>query len=350
MKDLFAKRLKNARKLAGLSQDDLVSAMDGFVKKTSIAKYERAEMMPDSRVVLALSRALGVLPEYFTREFNVGIERPEFRKKRSLGVKELERIEQDVMLTLESYIELEDIVGKNDVFDRKLTELLIHDEEDVELAAEQLLTEWNLGFYGVSHVFSVLEEHGIRLIEVTADKAFDGFSTFANGNIPVIVFNKDYPIERKRLTVLHELGHLLLNFSKEVAKEEKRIESMCFRFGAALMMPRICFFKELGKKRHHLPMHELILMKERYGLSVQAIVRRAHELEVITDYYYQSLQFILRPNSTEEGWGKYGVVEKPSRFDQLLVRSVAEELISIEKAAELTGMKSIDFIQKYQIA
>ena len=349
MKELFAKRLKNARKLAGLSQDDLVSAMDGYVKKTSIAKYERAEMMPDNRVMLALSKALGVLPGYFTREMNITIQKPAFRKKKSLGVKELESIEQKVMSSLESYLELEELAGSADFFHRNLTDIVIHNEEDIENAAEQLLGEWKLGLNGFFNVFSVLEEHGIRLIEVTADKAFDGFSTYANGQIPVIVYNKDYPVDRKRLTVLHELGHLLLNFSDEISIDEKRIERMCFQFGGALMIPRSCFFNEMGHKRHNLPIFELSLMKTKYGMSVGAIVRRAHILNVINDAYYQSMQFTLGENRTEVGWGSCGLIEEPSRFNQLLVRSVAEQVISIEKAAELTGMKSFEFMNKYQI-
>ena len=350
MKELFARRLKNARKLAGMSQDDLVGAMDGIVKKTSIAKYERAEMMPDSRVVMALSRALGVLPGYFTREFNVSIQKPEFRKKKSLGVKDLESIEQKVMTSLELYLELEELAGKTDVFERSLSGKIIHNEEDVEDAAEQLLAEWNLGLKGFSNVFSVLEEHGIRLIEVATDTTFDGFSTYANGVIPVIVYNNVFTVERKRLTVLHELGHLLLNFDEAILTDESRVEKLCFRFGAALMMPRACFYKEIGSKRHRLPLEELIILKNRYGISVAAIVRRALNLGVINESYYLSKQFELKNNRLEEGWGHYGIAEEPSRFIQLLLRSLAEQVISPEKASELAGMKSNEFMNKYHIS
>lgn len=349
MRKIFAQRLKNARKLAGMSQDDLVSAMDAYVSKTSIAKYERAEMMPDSRVILALSQALGLLPGYFLREFNVSIQKPEFRKKKKLSQKELESIEQRVMSSLEAYIELEELAGRADIFEQPLGNLRIRSANDVELAAEQLLTVWHLGLNGIAPVFSVLEEQGIRLIEVEANEAFDGFSTFANGSIPVIVVNKAYSVERKRLTVLHELGHLLLQFSKDISADEKRKENLCFRFGAALMMPRDCFFKEIGRKRHELQLLELILLKERYGLSIQAIVRRAWELKVIYDFHYKSWQIRFSANKKELGWGNYPMNEQSSRFDQLLIRSVAEQVISMDKAAELTGLIISEFTNKYKI-
>jgi len=349
MKDLFAKRLKNARKLAGMSQDDLVSAMDGFVKKTSIAKYERAEMMPDSTVVLAISQALSLMPSYFFREFKVSIEKPEFRKKKKLGTKELEKIEQKVMLSLEDYMELEELAGIANSYERPLLHLSIQNAEDVEIAAETLLEDWNLGQNGISSVFHVLEEKGIRLVEIAADDSFDGISAYANGHIPLIVCNQNYTVERKRLTVLHELGHLLLNFNKEISEDEKRKENLCFRFGAALLMPRDCFFKEVGKKRRSLSLSELILLKERYGLSVQAIVRRAYELEVVNEFFYTNWMIAHRANKKEIGWGNYPLTEKPSRFDQLLLRAVAEQVISTEKAAELVGLKINEFIEKYGI-
>lgn len=349
MRDLFANRLKNARKLAGMSQDELVSAMDGFVKKTSIAKYERAEMMPDSSVVLAISQALGLLPGYFLREFNVSIQKPEFRKKKKLSVKELASIEQKVMSSLEDYLELEELAGRADIFERPLMNLSIQNAEDVEIAAETLLHDWKLGLKGISNVFNVLEANGIRLIEIPTDESFDGTSTYANNQIPLIVCNKNYPVERKRLTVLHELGHLLLNFSKEISSDEKRKENLCFRFGAALLMPRDCVFKEIGKKRHELPLAELIIFKERYGLSVHAIIRRALELDIINESYYRSWHIKYNSNKKEEGWGHYPVIEKPGRFDQLMLRAIAEQVISVEKAAELVGLKSFDFIEKYKL-
>ena len=350
MRELFAQRLKNARKLAGMSQDDLVSAMDGLVKKTSIAKYERAEMMPDSRVVVALSRALGVRPGYFTKEFNVSVQKLEFRKKKRLLVKELESIKQKSMSDIESYLELEELAGISEPFVHPLSHRIIYNAEDVEQAAEQLLTGWNVGFNGISHILNILEEHGIRLIAIEANEDFDGVSTYANDQIPVIVYNQNYPEDRKRLTILHELGHLLLNFDETLLTDEKLIESLCFRFGAALLMPRDCFFRELGRKRHEIALVELIILKERYGMSVQAIFRRASDLNVINEFYYTRMQFQhFNKNRKETGWGQYPVSEKPTRFDQLLIRSVSEQVITVDKAAELVGMNTLDFTSKYQI-
>jgi len=60
MKDVFAKRLKSARTLAGLSQVELVKCIGGLVTKNAIAKYERGEMMADGKVLISLANVLNV--------------------------------------------------------------------------------------------------------------------------------------------------------------------------------------------------------------------------------------------------------------------------------------------------
>jgi len=65
MKEIFSKRLKSARSMAALSQDKLVEKMGNIVSKNAISKYERGQMMADSNVLLALSKALNVKLDYF---------------------------------------------------------------------------------------------------------------------------------------------------------------------------------------------------------------------------------------------------------------------------------------------
>ena len=67
---------------------------------------------------------------------------------------------------------------------------------------------WNIGSDGIINVIDLLEEHGIKVIEIDAPESFDGLSSMVNDLYPVIVLNKAFSSERKRFTALHELGHL----------------------------------------------------------------------------------------------------------------------------------------------
>ena len=64
----FGERLKSARKMAGLSLQELAESMIKPVSRQAINKYEQGRMMPDSEILLSLASALKVRPDYLFRE------------------------------------------------------------------------------------------------------------------------------------------------------------------------------------------------------------------------------------------------------------------------------------------
>ena len=190
MKELFAKRLKSARVRAGMSQDELVHRMDNIVSKNSISKYEKAEMLPDSKVLVALAKALDVKTDYFFREFKVEIENIEFRKKR-LGVKKVNAIKEKVIDNVERYLELEQFLGLTSTFENPIVSLKINSKNDVENAVNHLLEGWKIGYNALPNVIDLLEDKHIKVIEIDAPAEFDGFSGWADGTFPVIVLNQN---------------------------------------------------------------------------------------------------------------------------------------------------------------
>jgi Zn-dependent peptidase ImmA (M78 family)/transcriptional regulator with XRE-family HTH domain len=59
---LFGSRLRTARKMAGMSLEDLSGRIGGVVTKQAISKYEKGRMMPSPEVFERLTGALGVQP------------------------------------------------------------------------------------------------------------------------------------------------------------------------------------------------------------------------------------------------------------------------------------------------
>lgn len=351
MKEIFAKRLKSARTLAGLSQDELVQRMGDVVTKNAISKYEKGEMMADGAVLLALSKALGISTDYFFRPFTVGIESIEFRKKSKLTAKKEAAIREQVTDKVERYLEVEQFLDIRSEFTNPIANRTITTGEDVEQAVNFLLSHWQLGYNALPNVINMLEDLEIKVIEIDAPDEFDGFSGWAsaesksNGLYPVIVLNIHYTIERKRLTALHELGHLLLNFSPGLEHKEK--EHLCYRFAGAMLITEHTMRQELGNHRSHLSIPELITIKETYGISVQALGQRAKELGIITEYMFIEFRKWISKNRAEEGLGNYIGVEKSKRFEQLLYRAAAEEVISMSKAASLGNQKLAEFREKF---
>lgn len=345
MKDVFAKRLKSARTLAGLSQDELVNRIEGLVSKNAISKYEKGEMMADGKVLIALANALSIKPDYFFRPFTVEIGNIEFRKKSKLSVKSVNAIKQKVTDNVERYLEVEQFLSIESGFSNPLAAHEIRDKKDVEKAVNKLLKAWKIGFNALPNVIELLEDKEIKVIEIDAPDEFDGFSGWADGKYPIIVINKTYGVERKRLTALHELAHLLLNFPEGI--EHNEMEKRCFQFGAAMLMPEETFRMELGNHRSHIPAAELILIKETYGISIQAIMQRAKDLGIINDYTFLNFRKKISKNRKEEGLGQYLGKEESSRFKQLVFRAAAEEVISMSKAANLFNQKLAAFRKEF---
>jgi Zn-dependent peptidase ImmA (M78 family) len=125
---------------------------------------------------------------------------------------------------------------------------------------------------------------------------------------------------------------------------ENKKEILCHQFAAAMLFPAKSAKNELGEHRNKLMVQELGVLKQQYGISIQAIAMRAKDLGIISDNYCRQFFFFIN----QMGWKvdepiEYSGVEKSNRFDQLLFRALAEEQISISKAAALKNQKLAEF-------
>lgn len=331
---IFAQRLKNARIMNGYSMDALIEKMNSSISKVSISKYENKKMMPDSTTLIALSNALNVSIDYFFRPFSIKIESINFRKKSTLGIKEIESIKQKIINSLERYIDIESICAMQNDFFSPFTEI-INSNEKIKENANKLRTLWDIGFDGINNVIELLESHFIKIVEINADNKFDGLSTIINNSIAVIVLNRDFSSERKRFTALHELAHLLFNFDENI--ENKEVERLCNLFASEFLLPtRICY-DLLGKHRHDISYQELKAIQIEYGISIDALMYKLKEAKIISEQRYKTFYMIKNTNKSFKSLIETSLYpeEKSYRFNRLVYRALSNELITISKAATL---------------
>lgn len=341
----FAKRLLNARKQQGLSQDQLVARINGEVKKTAIAKYERGEMMPRHEIIEHLATALNQTIDYFYRPLTVEINKVQFRAKASLGARREDMLRHNIISLTERFLELEQLLGINTTFSNPLSDMIISNGDDMETAANELHKHWDLGFNPLGSVIGILENNGIKVIEIEWDDSFEGYSAYANETYPVIVIRKDATTERKRFTALHELAHLMLEF--DPALTDNSIEKLCHHFAGAMLVPKKIFLSEIGTYRTGFSKRELGVLKDKYGISAIALIMRASNLGVLSRNHLIPLLQMVRKDKYEQHIGTNKSTDNATRFDQLLSRALTENHISITKAAELAQMDLDDFIQNY---
>lgn len=339
----FPERLRSARKMRGYSLRGLADAMEGSLSKQSLQKYETGKMKPDSQVLAKLCEVLALPQDYFFRATKVNFDNISFRKLDKLPKRIQYKIEEQTRDFLERYLELEELMGVQEAFENPVKELAIDAQEAIEKAAMKVRNAWQLGDDPLYNVLGLLEDQNIKVLEVNEDDAFSGMSTYVDNRIPVIVLNtnKQIPHDRLRFTAFHELGHLVLNIREYSEKEQ---EQMCHSFAGAMLIPKEKMLEELGRHRRQIFMKELTFIKEDYGISMQAILHRARELGIISQHYHKN--FMIKFGQL--GYRKkepiaYEGDEHSHRFLQLLIRGIAEEIISTSKGAALLNEKLSSF-------
>jgi len=337
--------------MRGISLQELSGRLNKKISRQALHKYETGRAKPDDHMIRDIAHALDLKPDYFYREHSVRIEEVSFRKLAKFSRKEQTRIMESARDILERYLELEKIVGKSVAVSNPLKEIEISNKKDVEKAAQQLRDEWALGTDPLFNLLELLEDHGIKILELEVDPSLDGFSTWVNNSVPVIGLNKALAghLDRYRFNALHELGHLFLNIQSFSVREQ---EKLCHYFAGAMLLDHRVIAHELGLKRRRVSLQELAALKKQYGISIQAIVYRLNELGIISQATYNSIFKFMSQNNLrkdETRLAKYRGEERAFRFDQLLGQALAEEYITISKAAALKNQSVSQFKREFLI-
>ena len=346
----FSIRLKLARSLAGLSQDELVQKMNGFVSKNAISKYEKGLMMPGSSVLIELSKALEVKTDFFFRNETMELPEVKFRKHSRLKKGEIKKIIAQSTDLLERYLEVESILVLGGKFHNPIKNIICKNTDDAKNAAIKLREYWELGLNPIPNVIEMLEYHEVKVFEFTTSDGFDGLSTWV-GDIPLVVLNKSFNVLRKRFTALHELGHILLNIDRKKI-DDKAEEKLCNAFANELLIPSEKLVENIGKHRKSISLNELIDLKEYYGISIAALMYKVRDLKIVNESVIKRF-WLLRNRDrelkleTEPKYGVYEGKEESDRFNQLIYRAASEEVVSMSKAASLANMKLADFRDEF---
>ncbi len=346
---MFGERLRIARMRVGLSLRDLEVKIDNLVSAQAIGKYERGEMMPSSRVLMALADALAVSERYLVGQSDIRLEGVEFRKKKIANKREEAQVETAVLDLLEHYLEVEQHLQVASLEWNKPREgpQPVSSLGDAELAAVKLREQWNLGVNPISvpGLAEFLEEQGVKIIALDLPTHFSGLTCWVRRRdseaVPVVVINSLHTGERQRFTLSHELGHLFMEAKPEIGDEERAAD----RFAGAFLMPAETVRAEIGNHRKSISLGELFALKALFGVSVQAIAYRLKDLTITSPGLHRELY----KSFARAGWLKPPYPEpsalpkeEPRRFRRLCFRALAEDTISEAKAAELLGMSVRD--------
>lgn len=345
---MIGNRLKLAREAAGLSLRDLEAVINGLVSAQAIGKYERNEMMPGSGVMLALSKALQITPEYLLNTSEIELAGIDFRKEPHATTKEERAVEAVILDQVERYLELEELLPGGDLqwLYPDNPAYSINNIESAEAAANALRIDWQLGIDPIPSMAVLLEEKGVKVIALNLPIEVSGSKAFVNRpnyqDVPVIVVNEKHNGERQRFTLAHELAHLVLKFADMSDKDQEKAAD---RFAGAFLMAKDMICSILGKSRTSISLGELVELKKIFKVSVACIVVRCAQLGILSKGLYGKIFGHIKslgwngPDSQEPY--KFDP-EVPQRMKMLCLKAVSEGAITLSRAAELMNISSRD--------
>jgi Zn-dependent peptidase ImmA (M78 family) len=213
----------------------------------------------------------------------------------------------------------------------KITELPIRlprFKEPPTFAAKIARTELGLSpDTPVSHLINVLEKNGIVVLglPLAAEKR-DAFSLWAGNELrkPVIALCSGKSGDRIYWNTAHELAHLILH--QPIDGTIENIERDANLFAAEFLMPERAMREEIVAP---FTLETFGRLKRRWNVAMQALIRRAHELDIIPERTYRYL-------FEQIGWNGWRLREPPE-LDIPIERPRA-----LKKMAEVAYGKPID--------
>lgn len=346
---MIHERIKRARVAAGLSQREAAARAD--LSAMAISKFEQGQAVPTSSTLIRLARALNTRLEFFLRPITVTLGQPQYRKRASLSGKQLHQLEAQILNQVERFIELLQLFPRPPILPFSVPPSIpaqVDSLDAIEDAADALRSAWALGLNALPSLSDTLEARGVLVLETAVDVSskFDGLATSVAG-YPVIVIGDQWPGDRQRFTIAHELGHLILAGRLPSTLD---VEAACDRFAAAFLVPRASVVQSLGEHRNFIAPRELLDLKHAFGLSIRAWVRRAHDVGVIS----AKTAATLFKTIAARGWnqlepGDPFPPEHPTLFERLIFHALTEDLISTSKASELLGISSFELSQRMSL-
>lgn len=311
------------------------------VSHTTVDRYEKNKQVPDSQSLIKLSKVLQIPIASLLRPESqqIQLNHIAFRSKKML-VRDEKKINAETKEWLERYLQIERLTGRPrefvmpEGFPRTISSY-----EEAEEAARDLRIAWDLGICPIVNLVYLLEDKGIKVGIISGITRFDALFTEYAGN-RVIVVKADLPRARQRFSIAHELGHCLLSVEGDL-KEENAMH----RFAGAFLVPREMVLFELDEIRHKFSIRELLILKQKYGLSMGAWLHRAMDLGIITPENYLGIRkfFVKRGWDQKEPDDEIATGEKPAMMEATVLRAHAEGIISTSKAAELLNQSISTF-------
>jgi Zn-dependent peptidase ImmA (M78 family)/DNA-binding Xre family transcriptional regulator len=335
-----------AREHRGMGQKEL--AEKSGIDQGNISRIESGKQIPFKDTMEGIAKALNYRIDFFKQKSEViNFENSFYRRRFKIPKKDLLKAEACInvlKVNFDALLRMVDLVEPNYLkFD-------LETGETPQDCARKLREYWQLPHGYVPNLTELLERNGIVVIETDFEgiEKIDGFSIITENNVPIIFINKNLPADRYRLTLAHELGHIVLHLSYAISVlqlilEKRDVEEEAWAFAEEFMMPE----REIKPDLMDVTIESLKEQKKYWQISMAALIMRAKKLGVISPNQYRWLW----QKMIELGYKKEEPLEpekeKPTILKDLIDTHLEDLEFDEKELAEFLGMKLEEFALKF---
>ena len=327
-------KLTKARIARGLTKKDLAERTG--ISRQMISNYELGKTQPGANNLMTIVAELDFPYNYFTSESKSFYEGATFFRSQSASTKKIRDMQA---VRLEFQKEIYDFLSRYVNFPQLvLPDILmknIHDitNKDIEEKARELREIWGLGIdLPVSNLLEVAEINGVIIVEANmSDETLDAVSEWIEDRPFIMLTDNGESAVRRRFNIAHEIGHILLHGDIEsihdyTSQELKNvIEKQANYFASCLLLPENGFLKSLLSTN----LDFYIELKKYWKVSIQAMIMRTHQLELISDdqklYLFKKIAF--NKWKRQEPLDTEIIPEKPSLYRKVYELIVTNDIL-----------------------
>ena len=290
---VYPERITQARELAGLSKTELAAQLG--VSVAAVAQWENGVKNPAldnlsqiaSRLNVSVRFLMTEMPPYVKRKGPLTFRALTSAKTRRLNKKasSLADLSIEVFRWLSTYIAFP--VAQIPSLEMKEN----YTKDDLESIASECRSFWGLGNRPIHKLGELIQSKGILVAKAAlGDERFDAFSCVIDGSPIIFLGSEKQDRARSRFDAAHEWAHIVLHqhltdsdlLEKSV---HDQIEYEANYFASAFLLPKDSFSEDI----EDITLNGFLKLKAKWGVSAQAMIHRAWDLQLIDQITYRNL-------------------------------------------------------------
>lgn len=299
----IGERLTEAREARSIMTKSALADLLG-VSVNAVSQYENNICKPRHEMVSQMAKQLRVKEAFFFRPVVNNPSNPIFWRSRHAATKASRVVAErrfgwakSVTEYLKTYLDFPELIMpiRKDI-GVPLDPKGLSDDE-IENIARRCREFWGLGTMPIPNMTVLLENNGLVItygdLESSKLDAFSNVSEYDLSSFHIFLGTDRSSAVRSRFDAAHELGHLILHAhlskkyldDKEKTKKHSLVEHQAHRFASAFLMPADSFRNDVWMTA----LEALLSLKERWKVSVGAMIKRCDDLGMIDENHARRL-------------------------------------------------------------